>query len=83
MFADVALNKAAMRGDIKAGMYVGEISEIIGREPSRYLDVWRVENTENGQYTTWIVNGMTPNQNWSCTYEFRFRNGRLVSWTSM
>ncbi len=82
MFADVRIMQAERSGQLRVGMTLDQVAQIVGRQPNSYSDIIRTETDSSGTYTIWEVNGYSRNLNWSRVYYFKFKNGYLEAWGS-
>jgi len=81
-FPDMKIMQAEKQGAFTIGMSQQDVFNVVGRQPNPFSDIWRVENTNDGQYQLWVVNGNDQSGNFMRTYSFRFKDGKLASWAS-
>jgi len=64
------------------GMPISEVIHIVGREPNSFNDVYKTENTSDGVYKTWVVNGAGADSPVPVCriYNFKFKDDKLISW---
>lgn len=68
--------------NIYVGMTYNEVVTIVGREANTIVDTVQRGVDADGEWMIWIV-GVTRgfgNSNFSSTYTFKFRNGKLIEW---
>jgi len=82
MFADVRIMQAEQSGQLRVGMSLDQVAQIVGRYPNSYSDIIRTETDSGGTYTIWEVNGYSRNLNWSRIYYFKLKDGYLQAWGS-
>ena len=81
MFEDIKISQAEQQGKFYIGMPTSEVATIIGRQPNNIIDAFKTENTSDGIYKIWVVNGGGMGGNFVRTYTFKFKDDKLVSWS--
>lgn len=80
MFEDMKIVQAENQGRFYIGMPISEVTNVVGRQPNCIFDACKTENTSEGTYKIWVVNGGGMGGNFARTYNFKFKDDKLVSW---